>query len=97
MSNRVTKANLEAVVARINRQTGSPIEAYTKGADGKYVCNLGNYHLDWAYGGVSLHRMDNESGGVRDVLGIGHVSKATLYSAMFAFIAGLDARDGVPS
>ncbi len=59
---------------------------YTEGKS-----TVGNYHLDHAYGGVSLFQMDNESGGVRDVLQCGHVSKPQLYSLMHAFLRGIDA------
>jgi hypothetical protein len=86
----VTESQLKAVVARINRITGSPSEPYTKNADGKYSSNIGNYHLDGAYGGVSLHRMASDGGGASDVLQCGHVSKRELLSLMFAYIAGLN-------
>lgn len=93
-ANRITQANLEAVVARINRMTNSPDESYKRDEAGKLRAQVGNYHLSYAYGGVSLHRMVNESGGVHDVLRIGHVPKRELYNAMFSFIAGLDAAGG---
>jgi len=89
MTNRVTQAHLEAIVARINRMTGSPAEPY---AD--HVAQVGCYHLSYAYGGVALHRMANESGGVHDVLRIGHVPKRELQGALFAFISGIDAAKG---
>ncbi len=85
----VTLAHLEAIVARINRMTGSPLEPYV----GR-VAQIGNYHLSQAYGGVALHRMANESGGVHDVLRIGHVSKRELQGALFAFISGIEAAKG---
>jgi hypothetical protein len=90
MSNRVTESQLNAVVARINRITKSPAEPYTKNADGKYSANIGNYHLDGAYGGYSLHRMVSDGGGAADVLRCGHVSKRELLSLMFAYIEGLN-------
>lgn len=92
MSQRITLANLEAVVRRINIMTKSPLEPYTKGKNGKYKANIGNYHLDGAYGGYALHRMDSEGGGVQDVLRVGHVSKPDLYYQLHSFIAGLEAR-----
>ena len=59
--------------------------------DGQYRSNVGNYHLSGAYGGYALHRMDNESGGVRDVFGCGHQPKRELANRMHAFISGLEA------
>lgn len=92
MSKRVTDKDLEAIVKRINLITGSPLEPYTKGDDGKYKANIGCYHLSHAYGGVSLHRMHNDGGGVVDVFRCGHVSKRELQMMMFAFIEGMDAK-----
>lgn len=51
MSERITESNLKALVRRINEATGAAIEPYTKQADGRYKANIGNYHLDIAYGG----------------------------------------------
>ena len=90
--NRVTNDDLRAIVARINRLTCSPLDSYT----GR-IANVGNYHLDGAYGGWALYRMANESGGVSDVLRIGHVSKRELQGAMFAFIAGLETAQAFPN
>jgi hypothetical protein len=84
MKQQVTQAQLQAVVDRINRITGSPMTPYT---DGKI--NIGNYHLSGAYGGYSLHRMVNAGAGSDDILSCGHVSKRELLSLMFAYIQGL--------
>lgn len=89
MNSRITDKDLEAVVARINRITESPSESYSKTEDGKLKANIGNYHLSYAYGGVSLHRMNNESGGVTTPISSGHVTKRELYSLMQAYINGL--------
>ena len=56
---------LEKMVNSINSLTESPMTQYVN--DGKsYIPQPGNYHLDFAYGGVSLHRMA-EGGGVIDI------------------------------
>jgi hypothetical protein len=92
--NTITKGNLQAVVDRINRITGSPMEPYTKTGEipnQKYSANIGNYHLSGAYGGNALHQMQNNGGGVRDIFGMGHVSKRELYNLMHAFLKGMDA------
>ena len=84
---RITDKNLQAVVDRINRITGSP-ENY-RSEDGS--TSIGHYCLDGAYGGVSLHRTANDGGGVNDVLSCGHVTKRQLYELMHAWIRGYNA------
>ena len=66
--NRITDANLNAIVARINRMTNSPAESWITLPDGRRASAVGSYHLDHAYGGVALHRMCNTAGGTEDVL-----------------------------
>ena len=68
---RITKKQLKGAVERLNRATGNPVESYIKDSDGRYRAQVGNYHLDWAYGGVSLCKMFNESGGVTTIWGRG--------------------------
>jgi len=89
--NRITMKDLEQVVRIINRETGNPETSYTREGD-KFKANIGNYHLDGAYGGWSLEQMTNEGGGVDDTLRCGHVSKRELYNRMKAFLDGLRAR-----
>lgn len=91
---RITQKDLEAVVKRINLITDSPLETYTRKKldDGRFTskANIGNYHLSYAYGGVCLHRIDNESGGVSVPINSGYVSKRELYNLMQVFISGLN-------
>lgn len=93
--NRITNRDLEAVIKRINILTNSPLESWerTKLPDGRLTTtsNIGNYHLSSAYGGFSLHRMSNESGGVTTPLNCGYVTKRELYGLMQAYISGLGA------
>jgi len=92
LTTRISTQDLQAVVDRINRITGSPMEPYTKIGEvphQRYTANIGNYHLSGAYGGYALHRMDTDGGGVEDVLGCGHLAKRDLYDRMHAFIRGL--------
>ena len=89
MATRITIANLEAVVARINRLTGSPATPWRREGD-RHRANVGNYHLSQCYGGVCLHRMANEGGGVTTPLVSGHVPKRELYYQLHAFVRGLE-------
>jgi hypothetical protein len=87
---RISITNLESIVRIINRKAGTPETSYTT-IDGKSKPNEGNYHLDWAYGGVKLCQM--ESAGCSDVTSSGFVSKKTLYFELRAFMAGLEANN----
>jgi len=92
MSARITDGDLRAVCSRLNLLTSSPLEPYSTDAAGKLVANIGCFHLSHAYGGVSLHRMHNEAGGVTTPLGGGHMPKRELYERMQAFAKGLEFR-----
>jgi len=95
MTNRVTQAHLESIVARINRMTGSPDTPWVKRSDRPGMdAHIGNYHLSYAYGGVCLHRMSNTSGGVSDVFSCGHIPKRELADRMHAFLDGIEAAKG---
>ena len=95
MSNRITQKDLEYLVTQINKATNSPIEQYTKNAEGKYKANPGNYHLSYAYGGVALERMANEGGGDRRISTGGYGTKRELYTWMQAFLSGLQNKANV--
>ena len=96
MAERITDKHLQAVCDRINRITKSPMEPYVHDpVKGKHVAQVGNYHISHAYGGVCLHRMVNDAGGVSSVLGYGYVPKRELYERMRAFIAGIGAAEEV--
>ena len=89
---RVTTAHLDAIVARINTMTNSPLTPYASAASGKYEPQAGCYHLSQAYGGYALHRMSTTAGctGTSDVLSRGHMPKKELAELMYAFIRGLE-------
>ena len=93
---RITDKDLQAIVNRINLITNNPIEPWFKKVTKDktiFRSNIGNYHLGYAYGGVTLHRMMNESGGIEDVLRIGYTSKRELYNNLHSFITGLEKGD----
>lgn len=94
--NQIRLRDLQATVDRINRTTGNPIQPYIKSEDGsRLVAQIGNYHLDGAYGGHALHRMQTDGGGISDVFRSGHMTKRDLYNRMHAFLAALETKDAV--
>lgn len=98
MSDRITIDRLRRQCDRLNRITGQPTESYIREDDGtehgRFVAQVGNYHLSQAYGGVSLHQMVSTSGAVRDVLSLGHCPKRELFDRMLAFIEGIETANG---
>ena len=82
---RVTDQHLHGLVHRINLVTNSPETPWTNGK-----ANVGHYHLDWAYGGVKLDRMYNESGGVESVSIGGFITKRALFDWMDAWLRGYE-------
>ena len=90
MTNRITDKHLEGMIARLNRLTNSPAKPYEQ-LNGRCVAQIGCYHLSHAYGGVALHRMHNEGGGVTTPIGGGHMPKRELYERIYAFIMGIEA------
>lgn len=91
---RITDKMLDKLAERINVATGSPLTSYTRDGDGRMRANIGNYHISHAYGGVCLHRMSNEGGGVTTPLSHGHVPKRELWNAMQSFLAGIETAQG---
>lgn len=87
---RITIKHLEGVIARLNRETGSPATPYARLDDGRLRANIGNFHLSQQYGGVALHRMANEAGGVTTPLGMGHGTRRELYEQVHAFLRGIE-------
>lgn len=87
---RITMQDLEAVVSRLNKLCRTPEVPWTRDKNGKFKANIGNYHLSGAYGGWTLHQMDNESGGVEVPIRCGYVSKRELYNLLQAFINGIE-------
>ena len=88
MTVRITERDLLREVNRLNSLTDSPMNSYTE-TDCKLVANVGNYHLSYAYGGVTLHRMTSDGGSVTLPISCGYTSKTKLYSLIQAYISGL--------
>lgn len=89
MTQRITDAMLESRVRRLNQLTNSPCTPYSQ-VGSMSIANIGNFHLSHAYGGVCLHRMCNESGGVRTPIISYHTTKRQLYDLMNAYIDGIE-------
>lgn len=85
---RITRKCVELLADRINEVKGTPKITWGKDANGKNKANIGNYHIDGAYGGVSLHCIVNEAGGVDEIFGCGHITKRDLWNRMRAFLEG---------
>ena len=83
--NRITDKFLQAKVDYLNKITGSPAAPWI---DGK--AQIGNFHISHAYGGVCLHRMYNEGGGVSSPLSTGHITKRELAGLLDAYLAGIE-------
>ncbi len=95
---RIRQKDLEYLVKRINEVTDSPMTPYTKSKNAVLgpnyqraviKANIGNYHLDYAYGGVKLVRMVSDGGGIEEISRDGFGTKRQLYSWLQAFLAGL--------
>ena len=86
---RVTEKMLQNQVDYLNELTGNPPTSWTR-QDGRNRANIGNYHLYFAYGGVCLHQVTNEGGGVKTPIGGGCVPKKELHGKLSAFIEGIE-------
>jgi hypothetical protein len=86
----ITIKQLQTEVERLNQLTGSPLTPYTRSDDGKLRGNVGNFHLSQAYGGVGIHRMANESGGVTTPVFHGYIPKREAFGRIVAHIAGIE-------
>ena len=85
----ITTKDLEGLVNRLNIETNNITKPYTKDDQGKFTANIGNYHLDMAYGGYALYQMTNKNGGVNDIFG-GHMPKRELYNRIRALLTGIN-------
>ena len=86
---RITNKMLENKVDYLNQITGNPATSWTN-TDDKMKANIGNYHVSGAYGGVSLHQMMNDGGGVNSTFSCGHIPKRALYEKICAFVSGYE-------
>lgn len=83
---RITEKQLYARIKYLNELTGNPVDSY-KMVNSHYHAQIGNYHLDIAYGGYALNQMYNDNGGVTQV--IMRCSKRELYNQINRLIDGI--------
>ena len=82
---RVTLADIQIQIDCLNRECGYPIKPWSP-VNGKLKANIKNYHLYQAYGAFALHQMQNEGGGVTDILPL--ASKRELFDLIKAYRLG---------
>ena len=87
---RTSIKTLEKLCDWINEATGSPMTPYTGDENGNMRANIGNFHLSLAYGGVCIHRMANDGGGVTTPIFQAHLPKKEAEARMRAFLRGLE-------
>ena len=86
---RITNNMLNSKIEYLNQISGNPVTPWNQD-DGKMQANIGNYHLSGAYGGVNLHQMMNDGGGIHSTFSCGHIPKRELYEKLCAFVSGYE-------
>ena len=88
---RITRKHLEPLADRFNRITNSPLTPYVKDANGVSRPQAGCYHIEKAYQGWNLLRMDTRGGsGVSQPLSPCTMPARELYNRMHAWLAGYE-------
>lgn len=81
MADRITQKDLEQQVAALNWKIN--------GFAGVTYKTINSYQLSYAYGGVQLHQVVSEGGGVRTISTGGYGTKRELYNFMAGMLAGV--------
>ena len=90
MTNRITEKMIQTRVDYLNKITGSPMQPYAKNENGEMKAQIGNFHMSHAYGGVCIHRMMNDGGGVDTPIISYHAPKRECFEALCNFISGIE-------
>ena len=90
MAYRIKKHDLEVAIHRLNVVSGNPTVPWTKDDDGKFRANIGNYHLDGAYGGWKFVQHVTDGGGITNPTHMGFESKRVCYDMLHAYICGIE-------
>lgn len=86
---RTTEKSLEDLVLRLNKIANTSTTPYAKNPKtDQFEAQIGNFHLDSAYGRTALHEMLSDTGGVYDVFH-GHYTKREMHLLLWGFIQGL--------
>jgi hypothetical protein len=64
----VTDADLENAIERLNKISDMPVTPFSRDRTGKFVPNVGNYHLYQAYGSSALHQMHKSGDSSTDII-----------------------------
>ena len=84
---------IQAQLDHLNEITNQPLKPYERDIEaGRSIAQIGNYHLSHAYGGVCVHQMANEGGGVRTPLCSYHEPKRDCYEKLVSFISGINTK-----
>ena len=86
MTLRITDAMLNKLAERMNEATGSPKEPWTIAVP--IHSQNGCFHIEHAYGGVTLSRMSGTAGATNNVFSCGYVTKRQLAESMHAWLLG---------
>ena len=86
---RVTLKDLESRLRYLNELTGNPTTYSDTQPPEKIKTNIGHYHLGAAYGGICLHQVCTEDGGVTTPLYTGYITKTKMYDLINAYISGI--------
>ena len=90
MTDRITIRHLDNLCDQLNKLTDSPMASYERNGDGQLKAQIGNHHISQQYGGVCLHRMFNDGGGVTCPLDNYHGPKRELFEKMRAYVSGIE-------
>lgn len=83
---RISEKDLEQRIEYLNELTGNST-AYSTG-ETPFKANVGNYHLDCAYGGYKLSQVTNIDGGVSNITS-GYCTKRELMDKLNMYIQGI--------
>ena len=83
---RITNEHLQNLVTMINKAANKPMDYL----DDSGNIAIGHYHISRAYGGCKLVQTVTASGGERDILTAGHISKRDCYDHMHAYLKGIE-------
>ncbi|NRA81672.1 MAG: hypothetical protein HRU18_26025 [Pseudoalteromonas sp.] len=82
---RITDKMLQSRIDYLNELANTPKQTYINGK-----AQIGNYHLYGAYGGVNVHKIVNEGGGVTTPICYGVTTKRELLEKLNSYIDGIE-------